>query len=236
VSKAFLGFVVLMVGAVLFASTAALQLGLQEVALARSGPRRALAAEELTAGGRAWVQLFGCVRHDLAVAVANGGAVYRLGAPVAGASDEDPVFTPLAAAGDCEEGTRPRRLYALVEDDEALGTTLGRVYGARVTPPPVRAFVDGVIGVPALVHGRAAAHAAQFLGADGADVRDLPLVAKGKRPAVLWVAVLTAAAGAHGYLLLAAVGLWAWRRRRRAAARDHFTEQENEFLNDSDQQ
>src|SRR6266542_1406611 len=117
----------------------ALQLGVQEIELARKGPRRNLAAEELAPGTRSWVQLFGCVRHDLAVAVASGGRVYRLGAPVAGATDEDPVFTPLATADDCEEGRRPRRLYALIEDDEALGTTLGRVYGARVTPPPVRA-------------------------------------------------------------------------------------------------
>jgi hypothetical protein len=232
VNRALIAFVVLIVGAVLFASTAALQLGFQEIGLARAGPRRNLAAEELAPGTRAWVQLFGCVRHDLAVAVAAGRAVYRLGAPVAGASDEDPVFTPLAAAGDCDEGRRPQRLYALIEDDEALGTTLGRVYGARVTPPPVRAFVDGVSGVPALVHGRAAAAAASFLAGDGADVRNLPLVGKGKRPAVLWVAVLTAAAGAHGYLLLIAVAAWAWRRRRRAAADAHFTDQENEFLND----
>jgi hypothetical protein len=216
---------------VLFVSTAALDRGIQEIRLDRSGPRRALTPDELTPSRRGWVAVFGCVRHDLAVAVAHGDRVYRLGASVAGASDEDPVFTPLAARDDCDEGRPPRRLYAIVEDDEALGTTLGRVYQARVTPPPVPAFVDGVVGFRALVHGGEAAAATAFWRHDGLELGGLPLLAKGKHPGVLWVAILTAAAGAHGYLLLTLVVVWGLRRRRRAADRSHFSDEENEFLN-----
>jgi hypothetical protein len=221
---AFLGVVVFV------AATAALDMGVQELRLHAAGPRRDYAAEELPPAARGWLAVFGCVRHDLAVAVAGNGRVYRLGAPVAGAADDDPVFTPLSARDDCDETRRPRRLYALIEDDDALGTTIGRVYQARVTPPPVPAFVDGVAGFSALAHGRAAAAAGRFLGGDGVAVDGLPLVVKGPRPGVLWVAILTAAAGAHGYLLLLVVALWSRRRRRRAAEQAHFTDEENEFL------
>ena len=90
--------------------------------------------------------MFGCVRHDLAVATTRDGQVYTLGGSAPGAGDEDRVFTPLSARDDCDEGGAPKKIYALVEDDDALGNTIGRVYKSRVAPPPVPAFVEGVIG------------------------------------------------------------------------------------------
>jgi hypothetical protein len=228
-SRSLILFLGLLGAGVFFASTAAVDLGVQELRLAHAGPRRSFAAGEVTPGLHGWVQLFGCVRHDLAVAVAAGGRVYRLGTP--GAGDEDPVFTPLADADDCDEARPPRRLYALIEDDEALGTTLDRVYANHVTPPPVRAFVDGVAGTRALIRARPARAAIAFWSTT-LDVHDLPLIAKGKRPGIVWVAALTVAAGVHGYLLLFAVALWLRRRHRHAKARAHFTDEENAFLSD----
>jgi hypothetical protein len=46
------------------------------------------------------------------------------------------------------------------------------------------------------------------------------------------VALVTVAAGLHGFILLAVVALWMRRRNRRRAADAEFSEQENEFLND----
>lgn len=214
---------------VVVAATAAIWVGVSDARLATSGARRDYAAEELPRGGHGWVALFGCVRHDLAVGVTARGVVYALGERPPDADDEDRVFTPLSSRGECDEEKRPTRIYALVEDDDALGNTIGRVYKTRVAPPPVPAFVDGVIGFG---HGNArlARAARRKLGLDS----DVPLLAKGHHPGVLWVAIVTAAAGVHGYLLLILVGLWLRRRQRRAANESHFTEQENSFLNDTE--
>jgi hypothetical protein len=209
-------------------SPAALYLGVQEARLASATKRRDFAAEELRGDVRGWVAVFGCVRHDLAVATTGDGRVYALGAPVAGASDEDRVFTPLSARDDCDEGRAPRKTWALIEDDDALGNTIGRVYKSRVAPPPVPAFVEGVIGYGA-GSTRLAARAAERLGLD---LRAAPLLAKGRHPGVLWVAVVTAAVGAHGYALIVVLALWARRRARRAAARGHFSDEENAFYDD----
>lgn len=212
-------------------STAALWLGVQEAELARVGRRADYAAEELRPSTRGWVAVFGCVRHDLAVATTSDGRVYPLGGSVPGASDEDRVFTPLSARDDCEEGRAPARIFALVEDDDALGNTIGRVFGTRVAPPPVPAFVEGVIGYGAgsrSLARRAAASLHLDLGAT-------PLVAKGRHPGVLWVALVTAAAGLHGYALIFVVVLWSRRRARRAAARAQFSDDENQFYDSDDQ-
>ncbi|HEX8952069.1 MAG TPA: hypothetical protein VF945_09515, partial [Polyangia bacterium] len=170
---------------------------------------------------------FGCVRHDLAVAVTRDGHdVHPVGATRAG--DDDRVFTPLSARDDCEEGRAPRRTFALVEDDDALGNTIGRVYKSHVAPPPVPAFVEGVIGYGAgstMLARRAA-------GKLGLDLGKTPLLAKGRHPGVLWVAVLTAAAGLHGYALIAVVIVWTRRRARRTAARGQFSDEENAFYDD----
>lgn len=214
-------------------STAALVLGVDEARLASAGPRRDFAAAELGPDARGLVAVLGCVRHDLAVGVTADGDVYPLGAPPAGAADDDRVFTPLTARDDCDEGKPPRRVFAVVEDDDALGNTIGRVYKARVAPPPVPAFVDGVIGYGA-GHARLAARARAFFRARGLDAAGAPLLQKGKRPGVRWVAVTTAAAGVHGYLLIVLGAAWAVRKqrraRRRAAARAQFSDAENDFL------
>jgi hypothetical protein len=97
----------------------------------------------------------------------------------------------------------------------------------------VPAFVDGVIGYGA-GHARLAEAARAYLAGRGLDVAAAPLLQKGKRPGVRWVAITTAAAGAHGYLLLVLGAVWAIRTqrraRRRAAAREQFSDDENEFL------
>ena len=157
--------VITLLALLFLAASAALFTGVQEARLARMGQRSDYAAEELAPGTRGYVAVFGCVRHDLAVATTADGRVYKLGTSEAGATDEDRVFTPMSARSDCDEGRAPARIYALVEDDEALSNTIGRVYKSRVAPPPVPAFVEGVIGFGAgsTSLGR---HAAQALGVD----------------------------------------------------------------------
>jgi hypothetical protein len=227
VSRALVGclLAVLFVGA-----TAAVWVGVEETRLASQGPRRDYAAEELSAGTRGWVAVFGCVRHDLAVAVTHDGHPYRLGVNDPRATDEDRVFTPMSGRDDCEEGRAPRRIFALIEDDDALGNTIGRVYKSRVAPPPVPAFVEGVIGY---LSGSTTL-ARRAAGELGLDLDRVPLLAKGKHPGVRWVALTTVAAGLHGYALILVVAIWSRRRARSAAARDHFTDEENAFLEGDD--
>lgn len=213
-------------GAILVAASSFLiWAGVQDARLCRSGPRRDFAAAELPASAAGVVAVVGCVRHELAVGVTRHGAVYKLGTAAAGAADDDLVYTPLSAADDCDEERAPRRLYALVQDDDGLDNTIGRVYQRRVAPPPVPAIVDGVVGYGSM--RRQAQPAARALGGEG-----LPVIAKGKRPGVLWVALVTIGAGAHGFILLLVVGLWMRRRDRRQAAEAEFTDQEKDFLSD----
>jgi hypothetical protein len=196
------------VGAV---SLVALLSGLDEARLAASGPRRDLAVSEL-AQSRGFIGTFGCVRHDLAVGVTASQRVYRLGERLPAAEELVRVFTPLAAPADCDEDRAPKNIYALVEDDDSLGTTITHSYRVDVPPPPVPAMVSGVIGYGSghLRQARAARVRLKALGLPlGASA---PLLVKGKRPGVLWVAVLTALAGVHG-LLFCALGFW-WVRRR----------------------
>jgi hypothetical protein len=215
---------------VLFAgSTAATYLGVQEARLARIGKRQDLAAEEVTASTRGWVAVFGCLRHDLAVAVGRDGVgVHALGE--AGVRDDDIVYTPLAARDDCEEGKTPKQIYTLVEDAAEDDNTIRRQYKTRVAPPPVPGFVDGVIGYGA---GTAlvAKHAFERL-----HLGDVPLLAKGRHPGVFWVAALTAAVGLHGYALIVVVWIWSRRRARKDAARGQFSDEENAFYDDDSHQ
>jgi hypothetical protein len=220
--------IVTLLGVLGVGASAALWVGVQEARLARIGARHDYAAEELSGATRGWVAVFGCVRHDRAVAVTSDGRVYALGMRLAGASDQDRVFTPLSARDDCDEARAPRAIYALIEDDDGLSNTLGRIYQNRVAPPPVPAFVEGVIGYGAGSAGAARRAAAQL----GVDLGRAPLLAKGRRPGVFWVAVVTAAAGVHGYALIAVVVLWARRRRRKNAERGHFSDEENAFYDD----
>lgn len=215
------------------ASGVVLESGLDEARLAWGAQRRDVMPGEL-AGARGWLQTFGCMRHDLAVGVTREGTVYRLGEadPHNDEGGSDRVFTPLAAREDCDEAKRPEKIYALVENDDSLGDTITHVYRQKVAPPPVPAIVWGVIGYGA-GHARLASAARGYyaqklqLPLDGQ-----PLLAKGKQPGVLWVAVVTAAAGAHGFVF-AGLGVW-WMirraRRRRAILRGEIDPAEEEFF------
>jgi hypothetical protein len=226
VSRARLLFVFL--GSILVAASGFLVCaGLEDARLVWSGPRRDFTASELPPSTSGVVAVVGCVRHELAVGVTRHGDAYKLGTAAAGAADDDLVYTPLSAADDCDEERAPRRLYALIQDDDGLDNTIGRVYQRRVAPPPVPAIVDGIIGFHSARHQASAAARAVGQGAS-----ELPVIAKGKRPGVLWVALVTVAAGLHGFILLAVVALWRRRRDRRRAVAAEFSEQENEFLND----
>lgn len=196
------------VGAV---SLVALFSGVDEARLAASGPRRDLTAAELSRS-RGYIGTFGCVRHDLAVGVTESGHVYRLGERLPADEDLVRVFTPLSAPADCDEGRAPKKIYALVEDDDSLGTTITHSYRVDVPPPPVPAMVSGVIGygVGHLRQSRAARARFSKMGLSLDD--SAPLLVKGKRPGILWIAVVTALAGVHG-LLFCGLGLW-WVRRR----------------------
>jgi len=204
-----------------------LQTGLDETRLHLSGKRRDLEVSELPAAS-GWIAVYGCVRHDLAVGVTPRLHVYRLGEPPPLDSDpeQDRIYTPLAARDDCDDDKPPKRLYALVENDDALGNTISHVYAQRVAPPPVPAIVSGVIGFGA-GHRKPANAARARLQLEG-----LPLLAKGKQPGLLWVALVTTAAGAHGFLF-AGLGVW-WlvrrERRRRALLSGKITEAEEEFF------
>jgi hypothetical protein len=211
-------------------SAVALSSGLDEARLAASGARRDLAVEEL-GGARGWVAVFGCVRHDLAIGVGPSGRAYRVGAQAPESEEHDRVFTPLSAREDCDEDKPPAQLYALVEDDQILASTISHVYRARVAPPPVPAIVSGVIGYGA-GHGRAAARARALLAGEKIAIGDAPLLAKGKQPGVWWVAVVTAAVGGHGFLLVILGVWWALRRerRRKALLAGATTHEEEEFF------
>lgn len=221
--------VVALLAILLAGSTAAVWLGVQEMRLARMH-RVDYAAEELTPSTTGYVAVFGCVRHDLAMATTADGHAYALGGTAPGATDEDRVFTPLSARDDCQEGRAPAKIYALIEDDDALGNTIGRVYKTHVAPPPVPAFVEGVIG-----YGAGSTALARRAFGDR-DLADKPLLAKGRHPGVFWVAAVTAAAGLHGYALVAVVVFWVRRRARRAAARNQFSDDENAFYDDDSDQ
>jgi hypothetical protein len=214
---------------VIVASSAALYAGVQELRLLATGARRQLTAESLASGTAGWLAVAGCVRHDLALGVTAGGRVYPLGAAPPESEESDRVFTPLAARDDCDDERAPRRLYALIEDDDALTNTIGHAYRARVAPPPVLAIVDGVAGFGA-GHARLADRARAELARSGQAAGGLPLLAKGQRPGVRWVAITTAAAGVHGFVLLGLGVAWVLRRARRRRERAARSEVEEAFF------
>jgi len=205
-------------GAILsIASLAALWVGISDWIVASAGPRQHLLAQALSANAHGWFQLDGCVRHDLAVVVTEEGLVYRLGDPAASTDDADRIYTPLAARQDCDDDHPPSHVYALVEDAEATGTTLGRAAPSRIAPPSIPAVVDGTIGPRIGDHGRAN-KARKKIGTEIAGINDAPLLRKGGRPGVRWVAAVTAGSGIHGFLLLALGARWLRRRAEREEA------------------
>jgi hypothetical protein len=191
-----------------------LKSGLDEARLVQAGARREVAVQDLR-DATGWITTFGCVRHDLAVGVTKYGRVYRLGTAQPDSEDSDRVFTPLADAKDCNEESKPRTVYALVEDDDSLGTTISYTYKQKVAPPPVPAVLSGVVGY-GVGHKKLADQARAVFARDvGVVVDEQPLFAKGKQPGVLWVAILTAAAGGHGFLFVGLAAFWVWRKARR---------------------
>ncbi len=212
-------------------SSIALMAGLDEARLATSGPLREVKIGDL-AHEQGWLAVSGCIRHELALGVTTEGHVFRLGTEHLDTEAHDRVFTPVSAAGDCDENQPPRALYALVEDDESLGTTITYAFQQQVAPPPVSVILSGVVGYHV---GRAKlANAARaFYKANlKLALDDQPLLVKGRRPGVLWVALLTSAVGIHGYLVCV-LGIW-WLygryRRKQALLTGKTTEVEEDFF------
>jgi len=224
---------VLLVGVAALACIVALA-GVSELRLASQRKRKDLDLDQLP-GASGWIGVMGCMRHDLAVGVTSARRVYKLGESIAEVDEngktDDRVFTPLAAHDDCQEGKPPARLYALIENDEALGTTISGVYAQAVSPPPVPVVVTGVIGFGA-GHLEQAAAARDYFSRRGLLLDAQPLLAKGRGPGPLWVAIVTLLAGVHGLLFCAFAGVWAWRRRRRRRAIEagHITDEEEAFF------
>ena len=215
------------------ASGVVLKSGLDEARLAWGAQRHDVMPNDL-ARARGWLATFGCVRHDLAVGVTKQGTVYRLGEadPHNDEGGSDRVFTPLAAREDCDEAKRPEKIFALVENDDSLGDTITHVYRQKVAPPPVPAIVSGVIGYGA-GHPRLATAARSYYAQRLHLPLDAqPLLVKGKQPGVLWVALVTTAAGAHGFLF-AGLGVW-WMirraKRKRAILKGEIDPAEEEFF------
>ncbi len=211
----------LVLGAVLLtASVAAIWVGATDTIVTLSGPKRRMEASALSPSARGWFALDGCVRHDQAVVVSADGVVYRLGERGPEADDGDRVYTPIAARGDCDDEKPPQRIYALLEDAEGTGTTLGRSAPRLVAPPSIPATVEGTIG-PRVGSSRRAAKAKAKLGGGLPGLAEAPLLRKDARPGVLWVGLFTCGSGLHGFLLLALGARYLRRRaaRRRGAAR-----------------
>jgi|GEM_PF-3632058 len=233
---------VLLLGGMAALSTVIFVAGVDETTLALQKKRRDLTVDELVvdrAGG--WLAVYGCVRHDLAVGVNRARGPFRLGStelergrrdnPDAPA-EADRVFTPLSALDDCDEESAPKKIFALIEDDDTLGDTISFAYRSKVLPPPVKAIVTGVVGHGA-GHGRAASQGSKFLTETlKLDLDGRPLLVKGKQPGVRWMAFMTLAAGAHGYLLCLLLVVWAVRRtlRRRAILSGQVSEAEEDFF------
>lgn len=206
---------VIVLGVVLCAvSGAALWVGVTDALVALSGPMRRVPASELGGHPRGWFEVSGCVRHDLAVVVARGGEVYRLGEKGPSPDDDDRVYTPISEREDCDDERLPRRIFALVEDADSATTTLNRAATLRVAPPSIPAAVRGTIG-PRIGIASNAAKARKKLPPDLAGRDDAPLLRKDAHPVDLWVSSITAGAGVHGLLLLWLGGRYLRRRARR---------------------
>lgn len=218
-----------MLGLVALASVIAVKVGVDELRLIASGQRRALSASEVTASTQGWVEVSGCIRHDLAVRVTPSGSAFLLGGP-GPASSFDLVFTPLVADDECDEERPPSRVAALIEDEDAVDNTLGHTFGTRVAPPPVRGFVEGVIGFGTGSPLRALR--ARALGPALGGIEQAPLIAKGRRPGVAWASAVTVAAGLHGLALVVIAVRWARRRARRVRAlhRGETSDAEEDFF------
>jgi hypothetical protein len=227
-------FISILLAGVATLSAIVLGAGVSELKLASQRTRKDLELGELS-GDSGFVGVLGCMRHDLAVGVRPSGQVYKLGEAAPDVDEngktDDRVFTPLAAREECDEARPPTRVYALVENDDALGTTISGVYAQKVAPPPVPAVVTGVVGFGA-GHPKLAAAARADYARRGVIIDGQPLLAKGRGPGPLWVAIVTLLAGAHGLLFCGFAVLWMIRRQRRAKASltGHLTEHEESFF------
>lgn len=182
----------------------ALKVGLDEVHLNDAGPRRQLLAEELGPATRGWLQVLGCARHDLEVAVSSDGVV------VTGERDpQDRIYFALSPESDCDDEKPPQRVTALVEARDTMAQGLGRLYGQGYRAPSTKVILEGVIGFGG-GDGRAEHVARKALG--GKVPEGTPLLVKGRRPGSRGAAWATVAVGAHGLLLIAALLLLAIRR------------------------
>jgi hypothetical protein len=212
-------------------STVALRSGIDEARLATSGKLREVKIEDLT-HERGFLAVSGCIRHELALGVTTAGHVFRLGSEAFDPEAHDRVFTPLSAYDDCDESKPPKKIYALVEDDESLGTTITFAFQQQVAPPPVPVIVNGVVGYGVGRSSLADAARGYYRSKLRLPLDEQPLFVKGRRPGVLWVALLTGAVGLHGYLVCV-LGIW-WLvrryRRKQAILTGKISEAEEEFF------
>lgn len=209
-----LRFLVLTLCALIAGGSAfALYVGVQEVRLSRSGARRELLAEELTAATRGHVVVLGCARHDVEVAMSSAGIA------VAGERDRsDRSYFALTPQSDCAEDTPIDRLkiVALVEAADGARQGLSRLYEQGYRPPPTRVLLEGVIGYGA-GDGYRHRRALRELRRQGAPaiIADVPLLVKDRRPGSKAAAYGTALVGLHGLLLvLFLAALWLRQRLR----------------------
>lgn len=180
----------------------ALTIGVNEIRLIRSGPLRALLAEEVKAGTEGWVQVLGCARHDLEVAISPEGIV------VAGERDaRDRIYFAVTPQSECDDDAQPGALHPtlIVESRDAV-QGLSRLYEKGYVPPPTRVVLDGVIGFGGGDGWRETLARAELTKRHPA-LASVPILVKGQRPGSKPAAYATAAVGLHGLLL---ISILAW--------------------------
>ena len=200
------------------ASLSALWVGAADALVTASGPMKHIPVEQISNYRRGWLELAGCVRHDLAVVVAQDGTIFRLGEDGPAADSDDRVYTPITARADCDDDKPPARIYALIEDADSATTTLARVGRQGIVPPSIPAVVRGIIGPRTYDKSRAEKARAKLTTVALPGLAEAPVLRKDGHPGEMWVSLVTMGAGVHGLLLLALGARYLRRRARRREA------------------
>ena len=185
---------------------------------------------ELTPSTQGYVAVFGCVRHDLAVATTADGRTYALGGSVSrGQRRRSRVHAAVPRATTATRAGRPRRSTRSSRTTTRSQTPSAASTRRRWRRRRCRRSSKGSSATaPARRRWRATPPAQLQLDL----ARQRRYWPKGGIPASCGWRCVTAAAGLHGYALIAVVWLWSRRRARRAAARGQFSDAENDFYDD----